>query len=112
MHSSNHQSTSSKITFCNFRFQLAGSRFLIVLLTGLAFCGVAIADLPQMSIDRVGHTATLLPNGKVLVTGGGSYSFGINLATAELYDPQTHLFSPTGSMSVPRAAHTATLLPT
>jgi probable HAF family extracellular repeat protein len=52
------------------------------------------------------------PHGKVLVTGGdsGPFSSGI-LASAELYDPDTGLFSPTGSMSAGRWLHTATLLP-
>lgn len=57
-----------------------------------------------MSAARSGQTATLLRNGKVLVTGGGS-------ASAELYDPVTRTFSPTGSMSVARSQATATLLP-
>jgi hypothetical protein len=54
------------------------------------------------------HTATLLPNGKVLVAGGtnsGSY-----LATAELYNPATGTWSVTGSLATTRIHHTATLL--
>ena len=60
------------------------------------------------------HTATLLPNGKVLVTAGwqGIQTDGINwLATAELYDPSTGIWSPTGSLTTARYVHTATLLP-
>ncbi|WNG48106.1 kelch-like protein [Archangium minus] len=62
-----------------------------------------------MTLARNTHTATLLPNGKVLVAGGQNSS-GIS-RTAELYDPATGTWSPTGSLSAPRQVHTATLLP-
>jgi hypothetical protein len=57
----------------------------------------------QMGVMRDEHTATLLPNGMVLVAGGGS-------PTAEVYDPSTGVFSPTGSMESERTGHSATLL--
>src|ERR1700722_8058601 len=57
-----------------------------------------------MSLARSGQTATLLPDGDVLIVGGSS-------ASAELYDPATRKFAPTGSMSVARPGATATLLP-
>ena len=59
---------------------------------------------------RYGHTATLLPNGKVLVAGGGS-SNASPLASAELYDPATGHWTTTGSLATARSGHTATLLP-
>ncbi|WP_372791837.1 Kelch repeat-containing protein, partial [Paraconexibacter sp.] len=58
---------------------------------------------------RIDHTATLLPDGKVLIVGGfrpNSYE-----AAAELYDPSTGTFAPTGSLNTARGNHTATLLP-
>lgn len=53
---------------------------------------------------RQSHTATLLPNGNVLIVGG-------NTLTAELYDPLLDTFTATGSMAAARSNHTATLLP-
>ena len=55
-------------------------------------------------------TATLLPNGKVLVTGGFEVNNGI-LDAAELYDPETGDWTATASLTAARLTHTATLLP-
>jgi hypothetical protein len=63
----------------------------------------------SMVTARVGTTATLLPNGRVLVTGGVD-DRGTTLSSAELYDPKTGEFSVTGSMAGARAGHTATRL--
>ena len=60
--------------------------------------------------DRSYHTATLLPNGKVLVAGGEDEDWG-NLANADLYDPATGTWIPTGNLNTARNSHTATLLP-
>src|SRR5262249_8443757 len=67
----------------------------------------AAASLPAA---RTGHTATLLPNGKVLITGGID-SNNNTLATAYLYDPAAATWTATGSLSTGRSDHTATLLP-
>jgi hypothetical protein len=65
----------------------------------------------DMNAKRATHTATLLNTGKVLITGGsaGESPFG-ELASAELYDPETQTFSPTGNMTTARGGHEATLL--
>jgi WD40 repeat protein len=86
----------------------------------------------KMIDARVGHSATLLGSGKVLLVGGLSTAAGVGglptvstLATAELYDPVTERFTcvdgsaPTGdppacpsagNLAHPRAGHTATVL--
>ena len=67
-----------------------------------------------MHSAREQHTATLLPGGLVLVTGGlneGGYrNGGRTYASAELYDPSTGTWSSTASMDSARYGHTATLL--
>jgi len=66
-----------------------------------------------MTAKRDAHTASLLPNGQVLVAGGYAYGYGDSgfLASAELYDPATGLWTATGSMTTPRYGQTASLLP-
>jgi len=66
----------------------------------------------SMTEPRSSHTATLLHSGKVLLVGGASTNGGSSqVLTAELYDPASGTFSPTGSMGTARSNHTATLLP-
>jgi len=68
---------------------------------------------PSMRFRRAGHTATLLPNGEVLVVGGRSVTedFAFTLPDAvELYDPRTNQWSTTAPGSIARQGHTATLL--
>jgi hypothetical protein len=63
----------------------------------------------SLATARSQHTATLLPNGKVLVVGGST--FITDHASAELYDPASGTWTPTGSLNTARRSHTATLLP-
>jgi hypothetical protein len=68
-----------------------------------------LKPIGPMLAARDAHTATLLPDGKVLIAGGSDRN--VILASAELFDPATGGFSETGSMTTPRGAHEATLLP-
>ncbi|MGB7749167.1 MAG: kelch repeat-containing protein [Verrucomicrobiia bacterium] len=62
----------------------------------------------SLATSRAHHTATLLPNGKVLVAGGYNFSYP---ASAELYDPATGKWTTSGALKTARDLHTATLLP-
>ncbi|MBZ5609163.1 MAG: hypothetical protein LAP38_12950 [Acidobacteriia bacterium] len=65
----------------------------------------------NMTMHRSYHTATLLPNGKVLIVGGARLTTGAQPPSAELYDPITGTFTPTGDTTVARlGSHSATLL--
>lgn len=61
-----------------------------------------------------GYIATLLQDGRVLITGGQDLDpqriATKSVATALLYDPGTGTFEATGPMASPRVWHTATLL--
>ncbi|QXJ24628.1 hypothetical protein AGRA3207_005995 [Actinomadura graeca] len=60
------------------------------------------------------HTLTRLADGRVLAAGGIGGPFSTppgELATAEIYDPGTRTWTPTGSMVQARYLHSATLLP-
>lgn len=62
-----------------------------------------------MATARDSHTATLLPNGKVLAVAG--FGVGGYRASAELYDPGSGTWTATGGLATARYFHTATLLP-
>src|ERR1035438_1849945 len=67
----------------------------------------------SMITARFNHTATLLPSGRVLVAGGNDINPDNNdyvFSSAELYDPTTSSWTPTGSMNIPRGGRSAILL--
>jgi len=69
----------------------------------------ALAPAAPMLEPRSGHSATLLPDGKVLIAGGMRRNQDF-YKSAELYDPATGKFQPTGEMNIARVGQIAVLL--
>lgn len=68
----------------------------------------------SLTVPRWDHTTTLLANGRVLAAGGRLMAPSnplVALRSAEVYDPRSGVWTPTGSMNDARWRHTATLLP-
>src|SRR5215471_1696932 len=86
----------------------------------VAFCVALVASKPSptagsvsvaapMLEPRSGHTATLLPDGKVLIVGGMRRNQDF-YRSVELFDPATGKFQRTGEMSMGRVGQVAVLL--
>jgi hypothetical protein len=64
----------------------------------------------DMNQERTNHTATRLPDGRVLVAGGSvNWTYSTTRKT-EIFDPVYEVWMPTAGMHVAREDHTATLL--
>ena len=89
-----------------------------VLFTGGAYVGAAseiydastgiFTNIPNMIVSRKSHSATLLNDGKVFISGG--YGGGNYLNSTEIYNPVTNTFSSKANMSSSRAFHSSILL--
>jgi len=56
----------------------------------------------DMTSVRQNHAATLLPDGRVLITGGAPDSHWHPLRTAEIFDPHTNKVTAAADMELPR----------
>lgn len=74
----------------------------------------AITATGHLTHARDGHTATVLLDGRVLIAGGSNPAadplVAEEIASMEIYDPETGMFTPAADMRIPRRSHTATLL--
>ncbi len=85
--------------------------------------GTAGSVATSLNFGRIGHTTTLLDDGRVLIIGGAKLIAGKTgditapsdvsevLSSIEMYDPTTGIFINRGALTTPRAFHTATKLP-
>ncbi len=65
----------------------------------------------SLGTARYYHTASVLADGRVLATGGDGENGRVGrLASAEIYDPASDTWTPTGSLTTARDFHTATVL--
>ncbi len=90
---------------------------VLILVAAFAFAQLATAAGPgifspagNMVEPRVEATATLLPNGKVLIAGGGTLCCSNGTTASAGYDPNAGTFTATGNMTTPRQGATAVLL--
>jgi len=75
--------------------------------------GTFSALTARMRSPRTNHAAALLPDGKVLISGGqADNNNGDGVDTAEVFDPSTRSFTSLAArMNSPRGGHSATTLP-
>src|SRR5947209_4519411 len=78
----------------------------LVLQSARAASSEQIVSTQPLVVPRHGHSATVVPGGRVLVVGGVNANGAV--AAVEIYDPVTRVFTSAGVLVVPRAGHTAT----
>ena len=97
-----------KMTSVYFMFAIA---LLTMVFTVACGGGVADSGVGSLAQGRWSHSATILEDGRVLVTGGHGTSSNA-LTSAEVYDPSTNAWSSAGDMADKHPeGHTTTLLP-
>src|SRR6266581_4582037 len=89
---------------------LAAGAALVMAILVDASSSTQVEQLGPLVVPRTGHAATVLADGRVLITGGRD-SAGTIVATAEIFDPATETSTAVGTLVTARVSHTATLLP-
>src|SRR5438093_3690208 len=100
------------------RWEKNNKPFVALLAAGAALAMATLIDassstqveqLDPLVVPRTGHAATVLADGRVLITGGRDNA-GTIVATAEVFDPADQTSTAIGVLNTPRIDHTATLL--
>lgn len=71
----------------------------------------SLIPVANMQTPRAAHTATLLNNGTVLISGGFSNGSSDRLSSAEIYETSSKAFTKISDLNTVRVGHSATLLP-
>src|SRR6266550_2350427 len=80
-------------------------------LAALALGAPTLEATGTLGLGRIFHSATILPDGRVLIAGGSSDTLnGAPTATCEIFDPRTGRFAPTGALNDARIYHAGVLL--
>src|SRR5438132_2521237 len=87
----------------------AGATLTIATLV-IASSSMQVAQLAPLVVPRTAHAATVLTDGRVLITGGRA-SAGYIVAVSEIFDPATGTSTASATLRTARVDHTATLLP-
>ena len=86
---------------------VGGSNNFMSEITAEIFNGATWEYLPLLNMDRANHRSVLLPNGKIMVTGGETPGAAVSLT--ESYDPDFPSWSLQAEMTTGRSHHTSVL---
>src|SRR4051812_10059620 len=90
-------------------------RLAAMLVLGFAFWpqarGGVFTNAASLNTARYLHSATLLPDGRVLVAGGVLQGPAGQSTSAEIYNPASGIWSPTGPLNATHLGDPALLLP-
>jgi hypothetical protein len=70
-----------------------------------------VIPIAELHNPRAAHTATLLDDGTVLISGGFDGGSSNSLSSVEIFDPLSKTFTQISPLTTPRFDHSATLLP-
>ena len=104
------QSTPKANNFLGHFFALLGAVVMLAIATWVsASSSQQVKPLDNLATPRTGHTATVLSDGSILITGGRD-SDGNLVAASEIFDPETQTSSASATLNTARVDHSATVL--
>jgi len=83
---------------------------VVLIVSMISFAQGVVSKVPSLKDARQHHTATLLQDGRVLITGGRGIDGLSTLASCELYTPKSNTWTSCAPLLVARSHHAAVLL--